>query len=120
MMGINSQGFDSKKASILSPSEKQSQPNLMKPGVTNSFTDLRSMKYQRGYNAAMAATRVFSLVAVLAFSLTLLAGCSRSSPEAVQGESSTQAFAREVERALPQEALYDYHKRLTGNPVHTA
>ena len=75
----------------------------------------------------MTLTRVFSLthwVPVLAFlagaGLTLLAGCSRPFPEAVQGEASAESFAREVERALPQEERYDYHKRLTGNPVHQA
>ena len=79
------------------------------------------------YPAPMTLTRVFSLthwVPVLAFlagaGLTLLAGCSRPSPEAVHGEASAEFFAREVERALPQEELYDYHKRLTGNPVHEA
>ena len=74
----------------------------------------------------MTLTRVFSLthwVPVLAFlagaGLTLLAGCSRPSPEAVQGEASADFFAREVERALPQEELYDYHKRLTGKVLCT-
>ena len=75
----------------------------------------------------MTLTRVFSLthwVPVLAFlagaGLTLLAGCSRPFPEAVQGEASAEVFAREVERVLPQEELYDYHKRLSQGPVHVA
>jgi hypothetical protein len=31
---------------------------------------------------------------------------------------TTEEFAREVERALPEEELYDYHKRLSEGPVH--
>jgi hypothetical protein len=31
---------------------------------------------------------------------------------------STEEFARELERALPEEELYDYHKRLSNSPVH--
>ncbi|HPO13960.1 MAG TPA: hypothetical protein PLI09_10980 [Candidatus Hydrogenedentes bacterium] len=33
-------------------------------------------------------------------------------------EVSTQEFAREIERTLPPEEAYDYHKRLSENPVH--
>ena len=37
---------------------------------------------------------------------------------AAQAEVTTEAFSREVENALPLENLYDYHKRLSGGPVH--
>ncbi|MFZ2641692.1 MAG: hypothetical protein WA117_11895 [Verrucomicrobiia bacterium] len=33
-------------------------------------------------------------------------------------EATTEAFARELERTLPEEQLYDYHKRLAKGPVH--
>ena len=32
--------------------------------------------------------------------------------------ATTEAFAREVARVLPEEAPYDYHKRLTAGPMH--
>ncbi|MFA7173297.1 MAG: hypothetical protein WC340_07760 [Kiritimatiellia bacterium] len=34
------------------------------------------------------------------------------------GGVSTEAFAREVERTLPREESYAYHKRLSASPVH--
>ena len=37
-----------------------------------------------------------------------------------QAEATTEAFSREVKNTLPPENLYDYHKRLSGGPVHTA
>jgi hypothetical protein len=40
--------------------------------------------------------------------------------EPVRAEVSAEEFALEVERTLPQEELYDYHKRLSTNPVHVA
>lgn len=33
---------------------------------------------------------------------------------------TTEQFAREVERVLPEEERYDYHKRLSQEPVHVA
>jgi hypothetical protein len=48
----------------------------------------------------------------------LLIGWSAGSLERVRAETTTEAFAREVERVLPEERLYDYHKRLAGGPVH--
>ena len=50
--------------------------------------------------------------------LILLVGRSLCSPEPVQAQATTEVFAREVERVLPQEELYDYHKRLSQGPVH--
>ena len=41
----------------------------------------------------------------------------RSSARA-QAEVTTDAFSPEVENALPLENFYDYHKRLSGGPVH--
>jgi hypothetical protein len=37
-----------------------------------------------------------------------------------QAEATTEAFSREVKNTLPPENLYDYHKRLSGGPVHAA
>lgn len=37
-----------------------------------------------------------------------------------QDQVTTEAFAREVQRVLPEEKLYDYHKRLSAGPVHMA
>jgi len=50
--------------------------------------------------------------------LILLVGRSLYSPELVQAQTTTEVFALEVERVLPQEELYDYHKRLSQGPVH--
>jgi hypothetical protein len=47
----------------------------------------------------------------------LASSCTTARAEA---EVTTDAFAQEVERALPQEQPYDYHKRLAEGPVHTA
>ena len=52
--------------------------------------------------------------------LILLVGRSLCSPEPIQAQATTEVFAREVERVLPQEELYDYHKRLSQGPVHVA
>ncbi|PYV44286.1 MAG: hypothetical protein DMG06_07130 [Acidobacteria bacterium] len=52
--------------------------------------------------------------------LILFVGCSVRSSEPVQAEATTDAFAREIERVLPQEELYDYHKRLKQGPMHVA
>ena len=41
-------------------------------------------------------------------------------PAGAEDCGSAEAFAREVERVLPEENLYDYHKRLSEGPVHTA
>jgi hypothetical protein len=57
------------------------------------------------------------LAAQVAASLILLVGCSMRVPESGQAETTTEAFAREVEK-LPEEAPYDYHKRLSTGPVH--
>ncbi len=37
---------------------------------------------------------------------------------AEMGAVTTREFAHEVERVLPEEELYDYHKRLSEGPVH--
>lgn len=50
----------------------------------------------------------------------LSAGQLLCSPLPVQTEVTTEDFAREVERVLPLEQLYDYHKRLSNDPVHMA
>lgn len=52
--------------------------------------------------------------------LILSVGGSMRSAEPLQGDATTEVFAREVERALPQEQLYDHHKRLSEGPVHVA
>jgi len=52
--------------------------------------------------------------------LIVVVGWSTWWPVPVQAEVTTEAFAREVERVLPEEKLYDYHKRLSKCPVHIA
>src|SRR5262245_28265818 len=52
--------------------------------------------------------------------LVLLAGGLFCLPATVQAQTTTETFAREVERVLPQEELYDNHKRLSQGPVHIA
>lgn len=48
----------------------------------------------------------------------LLVGWALCWAARAQPEVTTEAFAAEVRRALPTEELYDYHKRLTKEPVH--
>jgi len=50
--------------------------------------------------------------------LTLLAGWVMRFPAPAWAEATTEHFAREVERILPEEKPYDYHKRLSRDPVH--
>ena len=61
-----------------------------------------------------------SLLAPVMTGLLLSVGWTLHSPALVQAEVTTQDFIREVERVLPQEELYDYHKRLSDGPVHVA
>jgi len=64
-------------------------------------------------------TAVISGAAVTtAVSSVGISSCKRGGYRARSSEKhSTGAFAAEVER-LPEEALYDYHKRLSTAPVH--
>jgi len=72
-------------------------------------------------NDAGRKQRLFSsTLAPVMTGLLLSAGCSVCSAEPVRGEVTTEEFAREVERVLPQENLYDYHKRLSNGPLHVA
>lgn len=48
----------------------------------------------------------------------LLVGWALCWTARAQPEVTTEAFAAEVRRVLPTEELYDYHKRLTKEPVH--
>jgi hypothetical protein len=41
-------------------------------------------------------------------------------PASVQAQVTSEEFAREVERSLPVENSYDYHRRLTEGPLHVA
>lgn len=47
-------------------------------------------------------------------------GCVMCLAEPVSCEAAARAFEDEVERVLPPEERYDYHKRLADEPVHTA
>lgn len=58
-----------------------------------------------------------SLAAVV---LSLFLYCSACLAESTPSEVLADEFAREVERALPKEELFDYHKRLSEDPVHAA
>lgn len=53
-------------------------------------------------------------------SWVLVVGCSACLPVYAQTEVTTEAFAQVVERVLPQEEPYAYHKRLSTSPVHVA
>lgn len=50
--------------------------------------------------------------------LVLIVGWSLRTPTPALAEVTTETFAREVERVLPEEKPYDYHKRLSSGPVH--
>jgi hypothetical protein len=56
----------------------------------------------------------------VATGLLLWAGWPTCTPALAQADATTEAFAREVERVVPEEKLYDYHKRLSEGPVHVA
>lgn len=57
---------------------------------------------------------------LVAMGLLCLAGWPTAAPARAQAEATTEAFAREVQRVLPEEKLYAYHQRLSEGPVHTA
>jgi hypothetical protein len=68
----------------------------------------------------VALRRCLLALTLATISLILSVACSGRSPAPVPDEASTEVFAREVERVLPQEETYDYHKRLSEGPVHLA
>jgi hypothetical protein len=68
----------------------------------------------------VAVRRCFLVSTLTALGLISFAGCSIHSPVPDYAEATTEAFAREVERVLPREELYGYHKRLNEGPVHVA
>ena len=47
-----------------------------------------------------------------------LAGWSLHTPAPTLAEVTTEAFAKEVDRVLPQEKPYDYHKHLSEGSIH--
>ena len=57
---------------------------------------------------------------LIPISVILLVACSMPSPGPNKAEVTTEAFAREVERVLPPEEPYGYHKRLKDGPSHLA
>ncbi len=61
-----------------------------------------------------------SSLALLPVGMVLLLLAPAGTAAWAQTTVTTEAFAQEVERALPQEQPYDYHKRLSEAPVHTA
>jgi hypothetical protein len=63
----------------------------------------------------MGRKTIVAMTGVISFVGWLL--CS---PTPVQAAVTTEAFAKEVERVLPSENLYDYHNRLSKDPVHAA
>ena len=52
--------------------------------------------------------------------LPLSAGLALVAFASIGAEATTQEFAKEVERVLPAEKPYDYHRHLETAPVHTA
>ena len=52
--------------------------------------------------------------------LLLSAGLALVASASIGAEATTQEFAREVERVLPVEKPYDYHRCLESAPVHVA
>ena len=68
----------------------------------------------------VALARCLLALTLAAASLILLVGGLFCSSGTVEAQTTTEVFAREVERVLPQEELYDHHKRLSQGPVHVA
>lgn len=52
--------------------------------------------------------------------LILIVGGALRTPTPALAEVTTEVFAREVDRVLPLEKPYDYHKRLSTAPAHEA
>ena len=61
-----------------------------------------------------------SVLPLIIASLIPIVGGLLRTPTPVLAEVTTETFAREMERVLPQEKPYDYHKRLSEGPVHVA
>src|SRR5438093_7061325 len=58
---------------------------------------------------------------LISMSSILFVCCSIHSPTPDRDkETTTEVFAREVERSLPREETYGYHRRLEEGPVHVA
>jgi hypothetical protein len=61
---------------------------------------------------------ILSTISTAIAVLILVVGWSFFVPATARGEVTTEEFAREVQRVLPVEKSYDYHKRLSTEPVH--
>lgn len=64
-------------------------------------------------NASCRTTFVRLAMLVLGY-----AACMAFVANKARAQATTEQFAREVEASLPQEKPYDYHKRLSTEPVH--
>ena len=69
-----------------------------------------------GLRGCLLASTVTPAIACM----ILVVGWSIRTPVPAFAEVTTQAFNREVDRILPQEKPYDYHKRLSEGPIHVA
>jgi hypothetical protein len=77
-----------------------------------------SKKLTRRNFVGTAATGLASVAMPAGISSIGASSCSRVVSKTGDGEYSSEAVAKEVERLLPEEASYDYHKRLSSSPVH--
>jgi hypothetical protein len=66
-----------------------------------------------GHLRRVPATRLSAHFAALVLCVGIL-----PAPSQLPAQVTTEAFAKEIERVLPAEKPYDYHKRLAAGPVH--
>ena len=66
-----------------------------------------------GHLRRVPATTLSAHFAALVLCLGML-----PAPSHLPAQVTTEAFAKEIERVLPVEKPYDYHKRLSAGPVH--
>ncbi len=72
-----------------------------------------------GNNLTRRAFMAGTSTGVIGATLSSSVSCRSIPPGSRRCKSiSTKAFAREIERVLPPEETYAYHKRLSENPVH--
>lgn len=76
----------------------------------------RRVARRRLLNPAAAGLAAAALTAIVG--LVGSASCGTNVGRRADVPYSSEALAREIERVLPAEDSYDYHKRLTSEPVH--
>jgi hypothetical protein len=80
--------------------------------------DMTSKKLTRRTFLGTTAAGVVSVAIPSGLSSAGISSCKRDVNAAEDGKYSSRAFAREVEKVIPGEEPFDYHKYLSASPVH--